>query len=268
MGERIEVSEINEKLMVLWEDHFAKEKDPMALAPLQYPKLMTEAILFVGLNPSFSDDGWEKIVEKEKEKLGPILKGLKPADYFRWPSSEAFSVEGAITLEEKSRKHYSKYFGPIKTIAENLGEEFEHIDIFAYRETNAGKTLSTVAKKKVDLNVFGRRQFDIFTELLKKLNPKVVVVNNASASHIYLTQREVGFCPRTGVFTDSIDGGRAFPVFFTAMLTGGHLDVFSRDRLYWHLSRTLGKEVPREAWSIYSNRFQSKKVRETECSFP
>lgn len=94
---------------------------------------------------------------------------------------------------------------------------------------------------KLELTEFGNEQFKRFEQMLALAKPKAVVVINALASRLYKKRRPLQFDSARGHYLDNI-GERGVPVFLSGMLTGGRaLDVFSRERLYWHIAQALGK---------------------------
>jgi len=175
---------------------------------------------------------------------------------------------GFITdFEEYAKDEYGSYYNNLKGFILNLFLEesdskrqkiddykwrqlpIEHIDLFAIREgsgTKVKKALNIRAKSEEDYNrvqidlgdisEFGKEQIEIAIDLIVELDPRVVIVINATASHII---NSIQKCTESSYpenweldnlhksISDIEDR-----LVFSGMLSGGHsLDVYSRKRL-------------------------------------
>lgn len=228
------IAQINSDLVSLWKNTFNEESN--TYAPVLFAAPKTGAIVFVGMNPSFSSKGWKSLMKRIARP------DIDPSSFFKWPSPKDFDEQLAHELEAVAREHY-QFFAPHKALSTALDMPWEHIDLFAYRETDQSKARSLVVANASEghLTKFGEDQFLLFEEVLSLAKPKAVVVVNALASQIYRARRSVAFDVAAGIYRDHSCAEQTFPLFFSGMLTGGALDRFSRDRLFWQVANALGK---------------------------
>lgn len=227
-------SEINQKIIALWNKHFAGNID--VYAPIFYDELHKDRLLFVGMNPSFSARGFRTIL-KDTE-----YADIDPVSFFKWHniSSNPNSIDDCINIENYAYQNYSQYFGRPIEIAKKVGLEWQHIDLFLYKETSQTDFMNRVRSKGV-LNEFGMDQIKLFEDILVQTEPRCVVVTNATSSEILreyikddlMWDEERGF----HWFTR---GRRKIPIFFTSMLSGQRaLDRWSYERLVWHIGQAV-----------------------------
>lgn len=226
----------NARLRSVWRRHRqgSDVESNTALWPLQYPKLRTGRMLFVGLNPSL-----------EEENVSVLRLNQ---------TSELSNAEGAaqvVRIEEQALGRTTAasypYYGLFDLFCDEANA-WEHIDVFAVREKSQER-LKSASGIKGDPGLwtpFVREQIEICLELLCDLKPTVIVVVNAFASGI-LKRSLTG---SHGLQFDEARGhhvcnilGKQTPVFFSGMLTGSRaLDTHSRKRLVWHVRRALRDE--------------------------
>lgn len=229
-----EIESINQALDQIWRDH----PNEYVYAPFQYARPKKGQIIYVGLNPSFSEDGWNTIIE------ACAYRGPTPSTVFAWPRNRRYERHGHA-LEKAAREHYAfyEYHREFAKKQNKLWKHFEHFDIFAYRATSQEDFKDVVLGPRETLNSFGQAQFCQFNRLLCLADPAIVVVINALAARIYSRERHIGDIDAvTGYRTDCINN-RKVPVFFSGMLTGGATDKYSRERLFWHVGQAL-KAIP------------------------
>lgn len=222
------LNELNAELERIWKD--VVQDDPKEYAPVLFNLQKPGGIVFVGLNPSFSDDGWKTSLKN------PRYKDIDPRTFFRWPRPLEFNADLAHELDRLAHSTYA-FFEQHRKLSDHLNLHWEHIDLFAYRETNqsAAKDKFLKSNKDYQLNDLGEKQYRLFEKMLELAAPRVVVVANALASHIYSKYRSPRFDHLYGCYMDKISDTDV-PVFFSGMLTGQRaLDVFSRERLFWHI---------------------------------
>lgn len=210
------------------------QDDPQKYAPVLFNLSKPGGIVFVGLNPSFSDDGW-----KTNLKNTPY-RDIDPRTFFSWPRPPGFNADHAHELDRLAHSNYA-FFEQHRRLSDSLNLHWEHIDLFAYRETNqsAAKDKFLLPGKDYQFNGLGEAQYRLFERMLELAAPRVVVVANALASHIYTSHRTTRFDDGAGCHIDRINKNDV-PVFFSGMLTGQRaLDVFSRERLFWHIKRVV-----------------------------
>jgi hypothetical protein len=227
------IERINADLRAIWKQYPA---DRGRYSPMQYRKPKKGCLMFVGMNPSFSSKGWKGLLKHAKRPT------LNPHQFFRWPSPRHFDDELAHELEVIAREHY-QFFDPHRKLFNQLRRHWDHIDLFAYRETSQKKVqsglLASANNKDVTLSEFGLAQFNVFWRLLNLAKPCAVVVVNALAARIYVNQRSLEFNHEHGYYSDTV-GDHSFPVFLSGMLTGGRaLDRFSKERLFWQIGKAL-----------------------------
>lgn len=227
-------SEINQKIVTLWNKHFAGNTE--VYAPLFYDELHKDRLVFVGMNPSFSARGFRT-----------ILKDTEYADFdmvsfFKWQniSSNTKLIDDCIKMENYAYQNYSQYFGRPIEIAKKVGLEWQHIDLFLYKETSQSSFMNRV-RSKGKLNEFGMDQIKLFEEILVQIEPRCVVVTNATASEILreYIQDDLSWDAERG-FHWFTRGGKKIPMFFTSMLSGQRaLDRWSYERLVWHIGQAV-----------------------------
>lgn len=230
------VDEINLALKDLWTKRF--NGNSMVYAPMQYTVPQQRSLVFVGMNPSFSEKGWREILWRSQKPK------LDPRSFFQWPTPRDFDIGLAYELEALALKHY-RFFAHHRALSKALKLSWAHLDLFAYRETDQLKVRKEVltVDQNIKMTPFGEAQFALFEDLLKLAHPLAVIVVNALASRIYRHMRSPRFDTSAGYYRDSFDEAQPFPVFFSGMLTGARaLDRFSRDRLFWQIASALGKE--------------------------
>lgn len=234
------IAELNADLFKLWSELCDPDTTPYVPLPFREPS--KQGVVFVGLNPSFSDRGWDCLTAKSRA-VGETFPD--PHTFYRWTKGMSvadFDVETAIGMEDRARRWYA-YFDPCRELAAILGLDWEHLDLFAYQETKQARAASRLFVAPIrnrQPSPFGERQLELFREVLVRARPKLVVVINALASDVYKRSWSPKFNAEDGYYVDRI-GEASVPVFFSGMLTGQRaLDVSSRERLYWHVARAHG----------------------------
>jgi hypothetical protein len=64
------IEQINSELQNLWADHLKNKK---VYAPTQYEEPQKAGLVFVGMNPSFSEKGWKTLLRRSET---PDLEAL------------------------------------------------------------------------------------------------------------------------------------------------------------------------------------------------
>jgi hypothetical protein len=170
---------INKKLVAIWEDEFTDNDD--VLVPIFYPKLARNSMLFVGMNPSFNENRMRSLL------MYANYPDLEVGSYFKWRNRKEFDPKVSIKLSEVAQQEHP-FFKRFGAISEYIGNDikWEHVDLFHYRLTKQSefKKIIFSNEPQLKLNCFGRKQFEVFIEMLKAINPKVIIVANALASRI------------------------------------------------------------------------------------
>ena len=218
-----------DRLLTLWKSEFgANGGQYVPLVPI-LPR--PNCLLFVGLNPSFSAPVIRRLLHD---------RDIDPEEYFSWMNRAEFDPEIDIELHNRAKAEYA-YFGRFRKLSKMLGVEWDHTDLFFWRETSQQSFRGRILEdgKVGQLSPFGRAQIEIACEMIEASVPKCIVVSNALASDIYKERHKIGFSSSRGCYIQVI-GGREVPVFLSSMLTGQRaLDKYSFERLAWHLGREL-----------------------------
>lgn len=227
--------EVNKLIAELWDKYFLKDAE--VYAPLFYTELKQGGLLFAGMNPSFSEQGFSRFLKGSKHE------GMNPKEFFLWKNvrQDPVLISTCAEIDRLAHSTYDNYFGILRDIAKQLGLEWEHVDLFLYRETNQSSFESRIFNKG-KLNDFAKDQLDLFKEVVGRIGPKAIVINNAKGSKIVLDyfKDDLTFDEASGYHLLNI-GDQKTPTFFTSMLSGQRsLDVHSRERLVWHLKKSLG----------------------------
>jgi hypothetical protein len=199
------MTDINEEIQKIWEHE--KRTD----IPLQFPQFKTNPeILFIGINPS--------------------IRGKEPKNHYE-----------SLEFEKNARSNKTDIYFKIFDNFVNR-DKWEHIDLFFIRgkQKEIEEDIGFDYENDTDiisLNEFGEKQLNLSLSIIEQINPKIIVVNNALASRIIRERLDIGEI--------DIDKGyhklnSTTPIFFSGMLSGQRaLDKHSRERLIWHVKRTL-----------------------------
>lgn len=223
------IDPINQKVIELWLHTFDSDAD--VFMPLVYPPLKKNVILFIGLNPSFSLQGFRSILKDTP------YSHINPVDFFHWRNYASFKIEIAQDIERLAKIKYP-YFAKFKEIAKYTKTDWEHVDLFFYRQTRQ-TTFKIVVYSGLDVNEFGRSQLQLSRELIIGTCPKIIVVANAFASKVFSKEFNTQFSEEHG-YHIIILNGQVVPVFLGSMFTGQRaMDVYSYQRLRWHIKQAL-----------------------------
>jgi hypothetical protein len=234
---KFDTSQINAEIRKHWRKYYSDDRDySFHYWPLQYPSLNKNGLLFVGLNPSLK--------AKDKEKGTFVLKTKKSME-------DTEKLAEIINQDEKGRGGPTRD-GPcvyplcqdvFKQINEpvKVFKSWDYIDPFSNRWLTADGLTKELhirwSRDEVSWPPDGSvaEQLEIFKELLDSLKPKAVLVANALASHIlikelHLKETEKGW---------SHLPGRRTPIFFSSTFSGGHMDIWSRQRLVEQIKEVM-----------------------------
>ena len=261
---------INEEIVSLWsitgEDHLNFEvvkmdkRYPMlGRPPLYYDcelLVKDEQILFVGLNPSYS--------ESENNKTLKELNFSKEIFDF---STDHSIIDSLIKFDRYQRRNYGGYFNPIDEVGQltsrntNPEKKYNHIDLFLNRERDS-KILKEQLLKKEDFKVFFESQIKIVFDIIKYLKPKVIVFNSALASRIvfgelkgdetelnYLREKILTL-PDLDNKVGKVENSAHYKFVFknpsfksiavgSGMLSSGVVDNYSKERLIWYIEQII-----------------------------
>lgn len=219
----------NKAVFQLWNDHFNNDED--IYVPLILPPLVCKGLLFIGNNPSFSLQGFSQFL------LDTEFSTIDPHSFFHWKNRHLLDMEAVIKIERHAKDRY-RYFNKFRDISVSAKLEWEHIDLFFFREKNQNKFIKErVLNNRDDLTRFAREQLSLSKRLVETVDPKIIVVANAFASDIFIKEFDSDFDEALGYHLTPVNN-RLVPTFLGSMLTGQRaMDRYSYQRLKWHIVR-------------------------------
>lgn len=224
------MKDINDSIINLWRstpDEYLNGRMPFLLSEIK-----KDRIIFVGINPSFSERGFSKPLEKLH------LPDLDITEFYTFPESAIFDIDLSLQIEQETKGSYH-YFNKFKTIADSINLTWDHIDLFYIRETKQEDLKKYIFSKKSELNDFGKAQFEITRKVIDHIEPKVLVVANALASEVFKSEYNLEFNETYGCYFTEVKG-QMVPTFLSSMVSGRRaLDRFSYERLCWHIKKVL-----------------------------
>jgi hypothetical protein len=208
----------NCKALEIWRNMTPKQE----LMPLLIPEIQTDAeVLVVGINPSH-DLKWINQKLEDRAAFG----NYSAEELFAWNEEQLEQRKPfIIKMEKHARELDNRYFMAVKKFV--LSCEFNswtHLDLFLMRSTNQDEGMKLIFKKK-EMTDFGIKQVDLFFEAISKIKSKIVVVPNALASKIIHKR----ILKNDEIHTSLQFEGKQY--FFASMLSGGAMDIFSKERL-------------------------------------
>jgi len=230
----IKNEKINSKIVVLWNKYFKDNGD--VYAPMFYDDFKQGGLLFVGMNPSFSDRGFRTILR------GTEYENIVPTSFLKWKniSSNLKLIDDCINIENYSYKNYKSYFARPVELAKEVGLDWQHIDIFLYKETSQTDFKKLITNGDT-FNEFANEQISLFEEVLITINPKCIIVSNAFGSELLREhiKNDLVWDESRG-FHWFTRGNKKIPIFFSSMLSGQRaLDRWSYERLKWHIGEAV-----------------------------
>ena len=191
-------------------------------------------MLFIGLNPSFSEKGYRTFLSGTLYE--DILNDLEREYLFKEfdrNKDKGKAIKKFIAIEKMSMEKYS-YYVKFSELAKSIDLDWEHIDLFFIRDTKQ-KSLEEQYKKE---NISLWKQLKLSYNLIEASQPKMIVVANAFASKIFQKDHNLKWNNNLGTYLYN----ESIPIFLTSMLTGQRsLDTGSYERLKWHLKYTKNK---------------------------
>lgn len=234
------------------------------MSPGVFPRDVTSGIielLIIGLNPSYSINGWKSIFKKVDNKiytqLSPeLLKLIQHANkkeeidddglntYFSYSNWRI--VQKDLHILEKTSFENHQYFKQMRTLAEDIykvkNPPWNHLDLYYYRKTKQNE----LKKLEIKYPHFFEKQLNLSKNIIAWLKPKIILVANANACKIFrdkLYQKELKFNGFTGTYELILNNEFKTHVFFSGMLSGQHmLDTGSYKRFNWHIKAVHNKK--------------------------
>lgn len=229
------INEINNRILHVWN---SLRPDEIERKPLLYYELKTNCALFIGGNPSFVPQGVRTILASHPELAEFSTSDERAMEFYAFKNYDKYNHLYRINFEAAKTWRVNKsapYFDVFNEVIRNTGySEWEHIDLFYMSETDQHEI------KKLRKNPIYSRFFDeqvsITKDLIKLLEPEVIIVANAHSAKILKSSFNLGnIDDKLGTYLLEMNQ-KQIPVFFSSMLSGQRaLDVESRIRLNWHL---------------------------------
>ncbi|MBU1274203.1 MAG: hypothetical protein KJ720_02410 [Proteobacteria bacterium] len=238
------IEKINQQIWNLWCEYC--DQSTIAKIPMVYPKPNKQTILFIGLNPSFSEpDVRNHLRDTGHEKCADCSTLFHFQECRTCPNDEPF----VISKDEYSeaREQYKRYFNPLKHVAKEVGleKEFDHIDIFMWREKNASELPEMIYTNPYGrcLSPFWLEQLKLCKLLIKEANPLCIVVVNKMASEIlaFNSGSEVILNAKKdfpGV-NEIMLGRKKIPTIFFKQLSGGGTTMQEKEDLIFTIQELL-----------------------------
>jgi len=259
------ISSYRREILNLWKNK--KFKRLCKFYPMLYDKNQLRVgrcrILFIGLNPSYSLSGFQTILKKLYEDTGYTLdKKTRQTvmNYFKhniskekckhkvnvlhkWNGRVKSTQEKIMIALQNAAIRYYSYFELFKQLSSDLNvleKEIAFIDLFNIRETKAKEIKNEFHKAKN--KYFFQKQLELTIDLINIIEPQIIIVANAFASHIITEKSKISLVEFSVNYdeqnphksTMKLRSGKSIPIFFSSMLGGQRaMDVFSRDRLLW-----------------------------------
>ena len=224
----MKTEELNQTLLEIWKK--AELGSPTSRLPLFRSSLKPDCLLFVGINPSFSENGLKRLHKGEDIDIHEFYKYP--------PAKDEIDIEQHLALEKSASNSYA-YYGKFENLADCLKLDWNHLDLLSVRETNQALIRKTLFDNLRNPLPFAESQLRVSEAILRQSQPVAIVVANAFASGLFKKRFELTFDHEAGCYRLAL-GNRSVPVFLTSMLTGQRaLDTFSYERLIWHIRFVL-----------------------------
>jgi len=219
-------------------------------APMFYDELEPSDLLFIGVNPSFSDlkKSYSFVLANcLNDKETTYLSKMTLNQFEDLYSNTNNLVANCKYLGDIHRVHKLNYayFNKFKQISAILKVKIEHIDLFPMRETSQVK----VAKCLNQNMKFREECCLLLVRVIAKIRPKVIIVENSYARDALINSEiaEVNdFFPpfHFDTFKSNNAGTpvnkEGMAVYYTSMLTGQRaMDLGSFHRLIWSINSFL-----------------------------
>lgn len=220
--------ELNSNLKKLWKKNEEILKDfyggkNKVLSPMVFSedeKISDIDILFVGMNPSFS----EQTITKYK---------VKPSIFY----FNNYDLKKDEMIKYEKIPKDDSFFNKINEVSGKYSKKI--IDLFFIRKTNQKDFVNNFMKKYED---FANAQLELSLSLMRDSNLKLIVVVNAKATEIIKERyniQEDDFDDEIGTYRIKINNKKV-PVIFSGMLSGQRaLDNGSFRRLKWQIDSIL-----------------------------
>jgi|WetSurMetagenome_2_1015567.scaffolds.fasta_scaffold07413_8 hypothetical protein len=227
----------NQKIMDLWDKYYTEEYEFFKRIPLLVPDKFDKRnnlMLFIGLNPSYTENGVNSFINNSGFNL-------KEDDfiYKKGKNLDSNIIADLIKRRSISFNTYGLYFGKLRELSDSIGLCFEHIDLLYMDETKS----KIIKDAKVKYPDFIKEQVKITIEIINEINPKIIFVNNKTASEIIKDNIKPEFDTDLGTYIYTLDN-KKIPVFLSGLITSQRMiDEYSFERLKWHLKFVYQKLI-------------------------
>ena len=235
MKQKVNMKSYEKQILKIWNDfkelkELNEQDREYRKSPLLPIEIKKNAILFIGINPSFTK---KAIIEKHNRE-----------------------IEFYPEIDDK--KTDIQYFEKFKEVARYCDEKWTHLDLLFIRETNQ-KVIAKMIRTKKGID-FVSKQLDVSFEAIKKSNPKIIIVANSLASEFFGKKKKIhhsiegkiwkgfnldfdnDFDNKIGTYRISLND-KQVPIIFSGMLSGQRaLDIGSLERLMWQINMILKKQ--------------------------
>lgn len=218
--------QFNDSLDEIWQTHL--NDVPNLKIPNYFSPLLKGGLLFVGMNPSFNEKATGRFF------TATCMSETAAQDSFLWNVTPRMSRETSIAYSEWSRENYLTFFRFHNEIAERCGLTWSHVDLFNFRVTKQKAFKNLLLENEA----YKQAQLALFDSVLNYISPHLLLVANAGAANMLKDYYNAEFDQEAGHYFLEL-GGRIVPTFLSSMLTNGRLDNFSRERLVWHMVRSM-----------------------------
>ena len=236
MASKIKSNIVNNDILELSKDHYEIFDGKIPILYNEFKKGEAQ-LLFIGLNPSFSDNIFSSFKPINKEFESPWSNKVEYDNFFNSRNIESKDILKIIEVHENSIEYYP-YFNKFKEIAIETNMKFLHIDLFHCRRTSQ-KVLIDNLLKYPERDDYIQKSIKILKVLIEQISPKILIIENtatrnflidyASFPHVHSIDKKSGTPNKDGI-----------PIFYTSMLTGQRaLDLGSFNRLIWHINHCL-----------------------------
>ncbi|MBN2662279.1 MAG: hypothetical protein JXR68_01405 [Bacteroidales bacterium] len=193
-------------------------------------------------NPSETIEHYAKRgywITKETQNNSIMYIGLNPS----YPHLD-YQMSERLFYDEYQQTHHA-YFKQIEQFHNTIKHDINwtHFDLLILRETKQAVVKKLSSKR--DVREFIKKNLELSIYIIKKSNPKIIVVVNTLSKELLRNPMWCGY----SLSWDNQIGTYRFlkesplantPVFFSGMLSGQRaLDIGSRERLSWQIKKTL-----------------------------
>jgi hypothetical protein len=213
---------IQDKINNLWKKF--SDLDICKIPPIASHGIPDKGIVFMGINPSLSEDERKRLFSKEEKKC----------EFYK------------LSYDENTDYRYFKKFFEV---ARQTGLDWGHLDLLYCRETNQNKVKALLKTERGKDFLYQQCMItkSVLNKIIDKNKPRIFVITNTFARDLlgrYRKSHEPKIEEEWWVDFDFVwnDGLGTYvynnnPFFFTSMLTGQRaLDNGSFERLVWHIN--------------------------------